>query len=99
MGGAQGAAPRSWLCHTARLSCVPSVLIHPPKPKKKSMPATAKRLSASRRVPAKKPAAVKPRGSTRRAPGRGRLPEWNLADLYAGLDDPRVVRDLDHADA
>jgi oligoendopeptidase F len=27
------------------------------------------------------------------------LPEWNLADLYAGLDDPAVKRDLDRADA
>src|SRR5579871_346702 len=50
------------------------------------MPASAKRL------PARKPAA-KPR-----AKGVA-LPEWNLADLYAGLDDPRVVRDLDRADA
>jgi oligoendopeptidase F len=31
--------------------------------------------------------------------GLGRLPEWNLADLYSGLDDPRVTRDLDRADA
>ena len=29
----------------------------------------------------------------------GKLPEWNLADLYAGLDDPAVRRDLDRADA
>jgi oligoendopeptidase F len=29
----------------------------------------------------------------------GKLPEWNLADLYAGLDDPAVKRDLDRADA
>ena len=29
----------------------------------------------------------------------GRLPEWNLADLYLGLDDPQVGRDLDRADA
>jgi oligoendopeptidase F len=29
----------------------------------------------------------------------GVLPEWNLADLYAGLDDPAVKRDLDRADA
>ncbi len=29
----------------------------------------------------------------------GALPEWNLADLYAGLDDPQVKRDLDRADA
>jgi oligoendopeptidase F len=26
------------------------------------------------------------------------LPEWNLADLYAGLDDPAIKRDLDRAD-
>src|SRR5713226_9396872 len=31
--------------------------------------------------------------------GLGALPEWNLADLYAGIDDPRVKRDLDRADA
>jgi len=31
--------------------------------------------------------------------GLGPLPEWNLADLYAGIDDPRVKRDLDRADA
>jgi oligoendopeptidase F len=36
----------------------------------------------------------------RRAGGAlGALPEWNLADLYAGLDDPAVKRDLDRADA
>jgi len=29
----------------------------------------------------------------------GRLPEWNLNDLYSGLDDPAVKRDLDRADA
>jgi oligoendopeptidase F len=29
----------------------------------------------------------------------GALPEWNLGDLYAGIDDPAVKRDLDHADA
>jgi hypothetical protein len=27
------------------------------------------------------------------------LPEWNLADLYGGIDDPQVKRDLDRADA
>ena len=31
--------------------------------------------------------------------GLGKLPEWNLADLYAGIDDPAVKRDLDRADA
>ncbi|HEX3504951.1 MAG TPA: M3 family oligoendopeptidase [Xanthobacteraceae bacterium] len=29
----------------------------------------------------------------------GRLPEWNLNDLYTGLDDPAIKRDLDRADA
>ena len=27
------------------------------------------------------------------------LPEWNLTDLYSGLDDPAIKRDLDRADA
>ncbi len=29
----------------------------------------------------------------------GKLPEWNLNDLYAGLDDPAVKHDLDRVDA
>jgi oligoendopeptidase F len=29
----------------------------------------------------------------------GRLPEWNLNDLYTGLDDPAIKADLDRADA
>ena len=29
---------------------------------------------------------------------QGRLPEWNLDDLYSGLDDPAIDRDLDHVD-
>jgi oligoendopeptidase F len=35
-------------------------------------------------------------------PGAGRLgalPEWNLNDLYSGLGDPAIKRDLDRADA
>src|SRR3954467_4015670 len=47
---------------------------------------------AAKRTPAK--AATKSRSA-----GLGRLPEWNLADLYAGLDDPEIKRDLDRADA
>src|ERR1700724_2823660 len=34
-----------------------------------------------------------------RTPGIGRPPEWNLAGLYLGSDDPQVTRDLDRADA
>ena len=40
--------------------------------------------------------------SAAKAPARGRLgtlPEWNLADLYSGLDDPAVKRDLDRIDS
>src|ERR1700736_6523695 len=29
----------------------------------------------------------------------GKLPEWNLADLYSGIDAPEVARDLDTMDA
>ena len=29
----------------------------------------------------------------------GKLPEWNLADLYSGIDAPEVSRDLDKVDA
>jgi len=51
------------------------------------MPAPAKRASAHR--------ALKSRPASR----LGSLPEWNLADLYAGIDDPQVKRDLDRAAA
>jgi oligoendopeptidase F len=40
---------------------------------------------------------AKPTGS-RKSP-LGALPEWNLADLYAGLNDMAIKRDLDRADA
>jgi oligoendopeptidase F len=51
------------------------------------MSARTKRASAHRA--AKTPA----------APRLGALPEWNLADLYAGIDDPQVKRDLDRGAA
>src|SRR6478735_9843884 len=47
------------------------------------------RQRASHRKPAKKAVAVK----------SGGLPEWNLADLYFGIDAPEVARDLDRIDA
>jgi oligoendopeptidase F len=50
------------------------------------MPRQVRRPSARR--------AAKPRSASR----LGALPEWNLADLYAGIDDPQVKRDLDRAD-
>src|ERR1700722_3711654 len=63
-------------------------------PANESMPASAKRVAV------KKAASTKPaKHRSRPASGLAKLPEWNLADLYAGLDDPRVARDLDRADA
>jgi oligoendopeptidase F len=49
-----------------------------------------------KKMPAKRPAS---RGQARRKTGLGSLPEWNLTDLYSGLDDPAIKRDLDRADA
>jgi oligoendopeptidase F len=50
----------------------------------------------ARRPTARRAAKSRPAGRARRL---GALPEWNLADLYAGIDDPQVKRDLDRADA
>ncbi|MBV8241417.1 MAG: oligoendopeptidase F, partial [Hyphomicrobiales bacterium] len=55
------------------------------------MPPQAKRAVAQR-APKSPPKS--------RPPSRlGVLPEWNLADLYAGIDDPQVKRDLDRGAA
>jgi oligoendopeptidase F len=49
-----------------------------------------------KKLAAKRPAT---RGPAIRKTGLGSLPEWNLTDLYSGLDDPAIKRDLDRADA
>jgi oligoendopeptidase F len=63
-----------------------------------SRSSSASRKSAAARKPAshRKPAVKK--GAVAKSDG-GRLPEWNLADLYAGIDAPEVARDLDKVDA
>src|SRR3954447_10348859 len=43
----------------------------------------------------RKPAAAKAKAK----PGTGKLPEWNLTDLYSGIDAPEVARDLAKMDA
>ncbi|HLH97029.1 MAG TPA: M3 family oligoendopeptidase [Xanthobacteraceae bacterium] len=53
------------------------------------MPAKANRV-------AKKPASRK---AAKSKSAVAALPEWNLRDLYAGLDDPRIAADLDRTDA
>ena len=52
--------------------------------------------SAKKKVAANRRAKHAPAG---RKSALGALPEWNLADLYAGLGDPAIKRDLDRADA
>jgi oligoendopeptidase F len=61
------------------------------------MPAPAKRVAKKSGKPIAKSARTPAKPAVRG--GLGRLPEWNLADLYSGIDDPRVARDLDRADA
>jgi oligoendopeptidase F len=56
------------------------------------------RSASALRKPAKKSAAknsVKKPTATK----TGKLPEWNLADLYSGIDAPEVTRDLERMDA
>ena len=58
-----------------------------------SRPSSALRKSAAQRKPAAKPAA-----KSKPVSKPGKLPEWNLADLYSGIDAPEVVRDLEKMD-
>src|SRR5512143_2080238 len=51
---------------------------------------SALRKPAAKRKPAGRKSAAKPKA--------GRLPEWNLADLYSGIDAPEVTRDLTRLD-
>src|SRR4051812_29383851 len=51
------------------------------------------------RAVAKPQSKSQPKSRTAPAAGLGQLPEWNLADLYDGIDDPKVQRDLDRADS
>ena len=56
--------------------------------------------SAKRKSTAAKSAASKSRVSKSRVVSKaGKLPEWNLSDLYAGIDATEVIRDLQKMDA
>jgi oligoendopeptidase F len=59
-----------------------------------SRSSSALRKSAAQR----KPAAAKPAAKSKTISKAGKLPEWNLADLYSGVDAPEVVRDLQKMD-
>src|SRR5258708_7006726 len=56
----------------------------------------ASRTSAPAKSSAQRKSAVKKPSAAKASPGK--LPEWNLADLYSGIDAPEVVRDLDRMD-
>jgi oligoendopeptidase F len=47
----------------------------------------------------RKPAAAKSAAKTKAGRKPGKLPEWNLADLYSGIDAPEIARDLQRMDA
>ncbi|MCC8955691.1 M3 family oligoendopeptidase [Bradyrhizobium sp. Pear77] len=55
--------------------------------------AALRKTAAQRKPAAASPAAKQAAGKT------GKLPEWNLADLYSGIDAPEVARDLQKMDA
>jgi oligoendopeptidase F len=56
---------------------------------------SALRKPTAQRKPNTKTSAAKPRTGNK----TGNLPEWNLADLYSGIDAPEVTRDLQRMDA
>ena len=61
---------------------------------------TSRSSSALRKQAAhRKSAAAKSAAKTKAGSKPGKLPEWNLADLYSGIDAPEVARDLQKMDA
>jgi oligoendopeptidase F len=65
------------------------------------MPSRA-RAQQIRKAKSQIPLRMEPKSiRTRPGPGGalGALPEWNLADLYGGIDSPEIKRDLDRADS
>jgi oligoendopeptidase F len=60
-----------------------------------SRSSSALRKPAAQRKPASKTAAAKKTVTKNPAKNKaGQLPEWNLADLYSGIDAPEITRDL-----
>ena len=57
---------------------------------------TALRKSTAQRKPAAKKSAARKSAAKSNT---GKLPEWNLADLYSGIDAPEITRDLTMMDA
>ena len=51
------------------------------------------------RKPNSSKSAAKPKSPRSTAGKIGQLPEWNLSDLYSGIDAPDVGRDLEKMDS
>ena len=61
---------------------------------------TSRSPSALRKSTAPGKSAIKTSAVTAKSGNKtGKLPEWNLADLYSGIDAPEVTRDLQKMDA
>jgi oligoendopeptidase F len=60
---------------------------------------SAKSATSRAAKPARKPAAGKAAAKSKTSNKAGKLPEWNLADLYSGIDAEEVTRDLQKMDA
>ncbi len=58
-------------------------------------PSQTKSKKMSKRIAARRPTGSRPAGGKAARPA---LPEWDLSDLYSGLDDPAIARDLDRID-
>jgi oligoendopeptidase F len=83
---------------TARSASV----LRKPTPAKSAAKSAAKSKASSK--PSGKVSAKAAHKASRKVSGKaagktGKLPEWNLADLYVGIDAPEVARDLQKMDA
>ena len=63
-----------------------------------SRSSSARRKPAGLRKPAAKKTAAKNSAENAARNKTGKLPEWNLADLYSGIDAPEITRDLARMD-
>src|SRR5258708_1047695 len=60
---------------------------------------TSRSTSALRKPATHKPNGKKNGSKSAAKSKTGKLPEWNLADLYSGIDAPEVTRDLEKMDS
>src|ERR1700691_5589519 len=64
-----------------------------------SRSSSALRKSTAQRKSSPKKSAAKPKVGSKAGNKTGKLPEWNLDDLYSGIDAPEVTRDLQRMDS